>query len=147
MKSWPKLSETAPKATSAKICQFCHREHTSVAVWLECDERDQPGMAVVIACSGCVKKHITPHPRLYKQMDFNQPVPGVMACCTGCAFLRGVLCTSPQLKANGGTGLRVKYAPPRFSFVDGTINGRRAGWTARTFPEPPMCEGRTEQSL
>jgi len=133
---WRKLSEDAAHPKSPDHCQCCGIDH-DLHVWIECDEADRETAVAMMVCDGCVKAHITPHARLYLQMEPNRPFPGAMHVCWPCIHQVGLRCASPLLKANGGAGLPIRAAQPTTSFLCGggcrTINDY--GLT------PPKCDG------
>lgn len=83
-----------------------------LTVWREHDERDKPiaGTGAIVflgagtAHAAC-KKRLDDHPRLYAE-EAGAPghFPGL---CESCTNRRGLACSHPDLKANGGEGLRV----------------------------------------
>lgn len=132
--NWPKLSETATPASSLRICQFCGSDEL-VRVWLECDERDVPTNVGIVCCKACVKKVIKPHKRLYKQMEDNRPLPGMMDDCELCMHRSGTTCKSAALKANGGPGLEVLTCKPDSVFIC-------PGGHVYMYRTIPRCKGR-----
>lgn len=146
MSRWPKLSETLPPAINRDTCQACGRTEAGDA-WIECDDRDQQTEVAVVVCRQCAKTVITPHPRLYVEVQRDAPKPGLMAACTDCVWRKHLQCMSPLLRANGGAGLPVKYPQP----TDVHMNfGGGKGRFMKLYRGAPTCEGRslpTEQLL
>jgi hypothetical protein len=134
----------------------CGREDEFLEPWREHDERDAPiaGAAAVVllgsskdhdACHEVLKRH----PRLYAP-DMGSP-GSFPVLCGPCDHRRGAGCAHPDLKANGGAGLRVVanapfgrmilctresgcLTPPKVAVTcDGQAVARTRGWM--TFPE------------
>jgi len=147
--AWPKLSETLLAARHPTKCQSCGlpctEENHTLQRWRECDEWDKPTAVIVVLCRTCSDRLVEPHPRLYVAIERYAPAPGCMALCIACRFREQLRCTHPDLAANGGQGLRIKFAHPSTMFLDGTRGGRRSGWTARVYSHAPTaCIGRVE---
>lgn len=148
-RQWPKLSETLLGARHPTKCQSCglscSEDDRTLTRWIECDEYDRPTSTIIVLCRTCSDRIIEPHPRLYRDVERFKPVPGCMALCVSCRFREQLRCTHPDLKANGGQGLRIKFAPPSTAFFDGTRGGRRTGWTGVIYDHAPSaCIGRVE---
>jgi hypothetical protein len=143
--SWPRLSETLPGAPSLDACMNCQRtwEECDLSRWQEHDDQDQPEPVIFVLCTPCSRAIIDPHPRLYRQLPRNEPMPGAMLLCEGCPHRDGLGCRHPDLKANGGPGLAIMAPRPTVAFVDGTRGGKRTGWKETWWPGPPTrCKGR-----
>lgn len=122
---WPKLSEELP-VTAPGFCRRCggramkpeindgHQELVSALErWEEHDELDRPLRIVVELCEICAAAIIEAHPRLYRRLAPNTPMPGTMAICVGCTHRDETSnCTSPLLNRNGGPGLNVEAPQP-----------------------------------
>lgn len=154
-RKWPKLSETLTHERKPGVCQSCGIERnrclgdtgaeTWCTLWIECDHHDEPTRVVVSLCSSCSGRLIEPHPRLYRKVPENKPVPGAMPhLCTDCRFRTGLQCESPELKANGGPGLCIVYAEPVRGFIDGRgKDGKRTGGMFEHYRKPAdECKGR-----
>lgn len=146
---WPKLSETMICERHPEKCQSCgarvSEESDTLVRWIECDADDRPTRTIIVLCRDCSKRIIEPHPRLYRDVERFKPVPGCMALCSSCRFREQLRCTHPDLVANGGQGLRIKFPSPSTMFVDGTRGGRRSGWTVQHYKHAPTaCRGRVE---
>jgi hypothetical protein len=143
---WPKLSETLPFTRSPGTCQSCGAMQLGDLVefhrWIECDEWERPTGVVVILCLRCTQDLIPEHPRLYQSIDKWSPHCGTMALCSLCKYRKDLDCTHPDLKKNGGAGLRVDVNnPTRVHLNYGGGRGRFA-WM---FDGPPKaCAGREE---
>lgn len=114
---WPKLSEQLPHPRDLDTCQACGAleallDAETLETWEEHDEADRPAGVVVRLCPPCSAKIVEPHPRLYRQVDRWEPLPGVMELCRSCRHRRGVSCAHPDLLRNGGTGLRIVFPRP-----------------------------------
>lgn len=143
--NWPRLTETLPwKGTNS--CRACGQDtDVRLSLWVEHDHLDRPEPRYLWLCTKCADRIIEPHVRLYAQIDRNSPAPGAMEICLGCRFTNGSRCTNPAAKQNDGPGLEVTTPKPIVAFVDGTRNGRRAGWVERVYDQPPKaCSGRKE---
>lgn len=138
----PGLSVTLTHLKSAVTCQSCGIAGTAgLQRWRECDEWDKPTRSIVVLCDRCTKKLINAHPRLYVQLDLNEPAPGCMPLCVGCIHRDGNDCTHADLKANGGEGLTLTFPHPTVMFI--TCTPRRFGGNHRIYPGPvSACKGR-----
>lgn len=126
-----------------KRCQLCgytsqYDDICEFRMWVECDEQDNPEPNNVIVL--CNKKHsecsrvLDNHPRLYIEVPWGNGGPGnFMLLCGDCKFRDKTTCTNPQLKANGGEGIEVKFHNPlpmvHVSFSNGT-----GGWLGGNSP-------------
>lgn len=142
-KPWPRLTEQLAGPRSPALCQSCG-DCCDLDRWREHDDADRPEARVLVLCLRCSNRLIEPHPRLYGSLDRNQPWPGCMQICVACRHRDGVGCTHPDLKANGGAGLKIMVPNPTSGFIDGTDKaGRRWGHPFRSYPhEPRECAGR-----
>lgn len=141
--NWPRLSETLTSPRALDVCQSCGRRGGHVQRWEEHDANDQPEAIVVVLCEPCGERLIEKHPRLYRGLHVNEPMPGSMALCAGCTHQRALACDHPDLRKNGGPGLALELTPPSVAFVDGIKNGRRTGWREKWWPAPAhSCVGR-----
>lgn len=152
---WPKLSETLDGPRHPRMCQGCGAEHDAVIGsgakalritllrWQECDENDQPTPVIVVLCRSCSDALVEAHPRLYRQVSKYQPLPGTMDLCAACRHRDGLRCAHPDLRANGGIGLEIRFPQPEVAFVDGIKDGRRFGYRQTLYTGPPTsCAGR-----
>lgn len=141
--SWPRLSETLPHRKHPEVCQACGMERPmgdddGPHAWQEHDGADQPEPIVVMLCPACAKRLIDRHPRLYRELARNEPMPGVLLLCLDCRYRDGVRCTHLDLKANGGPGLALRIAPPMTGIMcsRGRSKGHRCApfttWPERT---------------
>lgn len=152
---WPKLSETLPHFRAPDICQSCGGGVTDGKSvdpslrqrvrWIEHDEWERPTTTIVVLCLDCSDRIVPPHPRLYAKIEVNKPHPGTMLpLCVDCTHRDGLQCSHPDSRGNGGRGLEVTYTMPTKAFMDGTRNGRRAGWVQTFYPDPPSkCAGKS----
>lgn len=118
---WPRLTETAPFPVPEGDflrCQLCGTvvdDRVKTSFWQECDTNDkpEPGRVVLVCDSPKCLKIIEEHPRLYietRGLRGSEGGPGWwMLLCDNCDFRKGVSCSHPDLKANGGPGLAVKH--------------------------------------
>jgi hypothetical protein len=140
---WPKLTERLP-AGEWGHCQKCGlggELFTDLRVWQEHDERDRGTPAVVVLCESC-SAIIEPHPRLYRRLELDAPMPGVMHLCEGCEHREGYLCRHADLTINGGPGLEIQYPEP--TRVHRNYGGGRGDW-GWIFNGPAIsCAGRSE---
>lgn len=124
---------------SLMVCNICGKEDDH-GVFRECDENDEPlpgAEHVLIACRDCESSHVDTHPRLY----VGASEPGLWWwLCDPCQWRDGVRCGHPDLKANGGPGLRVSTDGSR-GFVCGD------GWCQPVGPRPVSCVGRKSRRL
>lgn len=112
------------------VCQSCGGSHmpgkgnglmrTSLSRWQEHYHHDQRESKVVVLCSKCAARLIEPHPRLYRELQPNEPWPGCMDLCLDCRLRDGIRCTSPLAKYNGGPGVPITVAKPFTALVDGS---------------------------
>lgn len=110
------LSTTGARAIPAGQpfgCSICGRPTDSPTLWRESDERDQPieGEQALVFIgrdhAACMKR-MEAHPRLYVE---ERGDPGHFPrLCGDCPFRRSLGCSHPDLKANGGGGLKVMLA-------------------------------------
>lgn len=130
------------------VCQSCGATTLEERNrWQECDEEDLPEPIVVVLCTSCSDRLIEKHPRLYHQLERNQPWPGAMPLFVECGFRCALRCSHPDLKANGGPGLRLKAPPKLTGFWDGRggpKGGKRVGGMFTHYTGPvASCAGRT----
>jgi len=125
----PRLTDEALPLDTFHRCQLCGVEHPEdickFRMWVECDEDDQPEDITLITCKPCVESKINPHPRLYIEVPWGRGGPGkFMLVCGDCPWRKSNQCSHPDLKANGGEGLEVRFSPlgfkARVCFTDGT---------------------------
>jgi hypothetical protein len=123
------------------VCQNCGRTALEFP-WQEHDHNDNPEAKFIYLCKECGDMLIEPHPRLYRQITKNEPAPGVMPTCDGCAWRVRTRCTCPKFKFNGGApGVKLQYEPPAVAFVDGPkFHGRV--WL---YHSPVLCPERREK--
>lgn len=156
------LSDHALPLTVFKRCQLCGFEKYDICeftMWWECREDDSiDPEKILVTCRGkeC-EKTINDHERLYKEIPWGRGGPGkFMLLCGNCMNREGTRCTHPNLKANGGSGLRVTYsALPKVMVclhLQGPIPGvdeQAENTGSRCFPLFPdpatKCEGLIER--
>ncbi len=98
-------------------CDVCGNPCEDLRAWRECDERDAPTLVLVFVGEDHVdcRKALDKHPRLYRE---ETGAPGHFpALCGPCVHRRGLGCGHPDLKANGGQGLRVDLTDPMRGIV------------------------------
>ncbi len=140
LKPWPRLS-AAPGLRHPRRCQRCSAEW-DLQWWEECDDYDVPENILVILCLECSEKIIEPHPRLYRLLDENMPLPGAMVICHDCKHRDGLKCKCPRAKFNGGPGMKVVHSVPQRMFMDGTKNGKPWGEVVYHYDSKPSdCDG------
>lgn len=134
---WPRLSEL-PGDRHPGICQACGLTY-DLTYWQEHDSDDQPEQIIVVLCETCAANEIEKHPRLYRQLETNEPFPGAMG-----RFRDGTRCLHPDLKANGGAGLGITHSVPTRYFISYTDKaGRRRGSSHLSYvTAPSKCKGR-----
>lgn len=106
------LSALIPKDAGLRFtCALCGRSSSKLGAWREHDERDRPldgPLAVVFIGDDhpdCMKR-MQEHPRLYAEETGD---PGMFPrLCGDCPHRVGLACDHPDLKKNGGEGLRVE---------------------------------------
>lgn len=133
----PGLSQTLHFFPNPEECQSCGSAG-ELTRWRECDEWDKPTAVVVVLCAKCSKKLIDPHPRLYHQLQENEPFPGSMQICLDCPMRSGVSCTSPLAKSNGGPGMQILA----HGFSGFFCGGPNAGYHTLYERAPSECAGR-----
>jgi hypothetical protein len=116
-------------------------------MWWECREDDSidPEKILVTCRSKACEKVINDHERLYREIPWGRGGPGkFMLLCGNCMNREGTQCTHPNLKANGGNGLKVTYsALPKVMVCFHEYTG--LGCTP-LFPDPAnRCEGLIER--
>lgn len=143
MPEWPRLSETLTHPRSLYTCQACGRSGADEATfsrWMEHDAQDKPEPIVVVLCRPCAAKLIEPHPRLYKQLSPNEPMPGAMPICDGCKHRDWTRCHNPLAQINGGPGLTMKFPKPSSVHVCRSPRSQ-SGWIHH-YPGPVTeCSG------
>lgn len=115
MPNWPKLSETFPEQ-EPDLCNACRAQPIAgegLTYWQECDDNDLPTLVFVVLCQACADQIIEPHPRLYRQKQANDIMPGAMPICGECIHRKGLGCQCPLAKANGGDGIDLKHSGQR----------------------------------
>jgi hypothetical protein len=141
----PRLSEmlTGPKSpTSCQSCglQLLIDDGDQFARWMEHDEQDRPEPIAVVLCKKCSDMLIEPHPRLYREMDEHEPLPGCMPICVNCPYRDGTRCTHPDLIANGGQGLKVTMPKPTTFHVLASPRSK-SGWVTTYHGPVSGCAG------
>jgi hypothetical protein len=136
------LSETLPFDPHPARCQSCGIPGTrDLRRWRECDPEDLPTAVVVVLCGPCEKRLIEPHPRLYIQLQMNEPAPGCMGICCHCINRRGTACGHYRAKANGGPGVELTYPQPTAMHV--CRSPRRLSGIVTIWPgKVTACDGR-----
>jgi hypothetical protein len=147
---WPKLSVTLPERWSQLfplewgMCESCGAEGElftkELVVWQEQSDTDRPTPVAVVLCPKCSKALVPPHPRLYRSVWPNAPLPGVMELCRGCRKRAGYRCTHPDLTTNGGPGLETIYPAPSRAHLN--YGGGRGEWVLLWNGPPTSCAGR-----
>lgn len=122
--SVPPLSVSLPGPRELSMCQACMAT-AGLMKWMECDTTDKPQLVVVILCQRCSGELIEPHPRLYRQLEQWEPMPGAMPLCRDCRHHENLFCRNPQAQINGGPGLQMAYPRPSRVHICG---GPNAGW-------------------
>jgi len=109
------LSDYENAKSDAFVCVVCGSSPRGLlTAYRECNERDLPERGadrVVFLCrSEKCYRVLNAHPRLYNQVTGD---PGHFpALCGTCTFREGRSCTHPDLKANGGEGLKIGLGDP-----------------------------------
>lgn len=142
-----KLSETLTiHPVAPNVCQSCGytADRSELFRWIECDESDQPTAVVVTLCAKCVASVVEDHPRLYRPIHPNEPIPGTLALCVTCRHRSGNRCGHPSAKANGGPGVMLQVGGRKTSEVE-YAGAPREVVTWYTSP-PAACRQREEIS-
>lgn len=138
---FPRLSRDL-RAAEPGVCAQCATAR-NVTIWREHGDGDQPEQIFIPLCRACSDRIIAEHPRLYSEQQKDAPMPGAMPTCVGCSLRAGSNCTSPDLKSNGGPGLKMKFPRPGEAMVDGVDKfGKRFGQRVLFFLGPVTCKGR-----
>lgn len=102
-------------------CNVCGEAAAELRLWRECDEHDQPrpGLEALVFLGrdhpDCHRR-LQAHPRLYIE---ERGEPGHFPrLCGPCAHRQGPACRHPDLRTNGGAGLKVDLSS---GFPRGTI--------------------------
>jgi hypothetical protein len=101
-------------ADPLRQCNVCGTPSREMTVWREHDERDRPiedARRVVYLGkdhSEC-RAYLDDHPRLYSEIMGD---PGSFPICGDCLHRSGFRCGHPDLKVNGGDGLRIELSDP-----------------------------------
>jgi hypothetical protein len=145
----PGLSETLRGPKLPRACQHCGGGYARGAEsllrrWRECDEWDRPTATIVILCRSCSDELIEAHPRLYIELDPNEPCPGAMEICLDCPMRDGIRCTSPLSLANGGPppGMEIRFAKPPVRAHFKCSRPARSGWRTLYSGPPIGCAGK-----
>ncbi len=110
--TWPRLSVELTGPKHPERCQGCSVGPPGLARWREHDQDDRPEFTVVVLCKACSDRLIDEHPRLYGLLQRHEPQAGCMPICVDCAHRKGVSCSSPDAKANGGPGVVLTVPAP-----------------------------------
>jgi len=146
----PRLSESLRPLTWPYRCQRCDvlggdSAYERLTVWQEHDDDDRPECRYVLLCPACADRLIEPHPRLYRRLAFQEPAPGILRICAGCAHQMRVFgsCDSPYLFSRGGPGLpfRGPDSQVHVQRAGPGGRGRRGGWESIWNEEPSQCVG------
>jgi hypothetical protein len=145
-----KLSDDALPLTTFKRCQLCGSEKSDIVeftMWWECDENDEidPEKILVTCRSEACGKTIDDHERLYREISWGRGGPGkFMLLCGNCINREGTRCTHPNLRANGGNGLKVTLSNLPKAIVCFHENSKLG--CVPMFPDPATrCEGLIER--
>jgi hypothetical protein len=140
----PPLSILPLSVDRLDSCNVCGKSATVFRAWRAWDEFDRAPIAgtralVFLAADhpDCLAK-LEAHPRLFKEVA-GQPghFPGI---CGPCVLRKDLACTSPDLKASGGGGLKVE-----FSSMTGVLCfGRGRGGCQTILQHAVACAGRVE---
>ena len=125
----PRLSDLTGN-TDIYHCAGCGFVREHVPRWQEHDHFDKPEMRVVCLCKRCAKRMVGPHPRLYRELELFEPMPGAMQVCIGCRWLERVACKCPLAKHNGGAGMVIMVPD---SGVRGFVCSRGKGGGCHSF--------------
>lgn len=140
---WPRLFEQLTGERRPDRCQSCSAQWVELTRWQEHDENDKPEPIVVVLCLDCSERLVGKHARLYRELGRNEPFPGAMQLCVNCKRRDGVRCAHPDLKANGGAGLKITGPVAQTMHLDYSTGRGRRGTTIRSWPsEPDECAGR-----
>lgn len=141
------LSTIPLSADRMACCNVCGRATDALTLWRAHDEHDRPidgDRALVFLGAGgdhdACRKKLEDHPRLFDQGAGH---PGCLpALCGPCGYREGLACTHPDLKANGGAGLKIEV-----SGLSGVVCFGRGRGGCRTILQPAVsCAGRAVKS-
>ena len=141
---WPKLSDSLTGEVHPQKCQCCGVSDDDLLLrHVVCDEYGQRTRVVVVLCEPCTDRLVPWHTRLHHELGHNEPWTGCMKICSDCKVRVGSVCTHPDLKLNGGAGLKITIAKPEVVYYDGEFDGRHVGWEDRRYSFAPKdCVGR-----
>ena len=125
-------------------CNICGHESAELGAWREHNELDMKliGAESLVFIGrdhpDCLRQ-MEAHPRLYaEEMGWPGHLPRL---CGPCAFRKGLVCMHPDLRANGGAGLKISMQDPLGAagvmFACGR-GGRRLNYVKHAV----TCEGR-----
>lgn len=115
---WPRLTDAGGVPKDFLTCQLCgtvvdNADVCAMRLWRECDEDDkpEPGKLLVTCRSAACDKIVTDHLRLY--IEIGQGRPGTfLLLCGECVHRTPTGCDHRDVRANGGSGLRVGVSGP-----------------------------------
>lgn len=141
---WPRLSETLTGPRLPDACQSCGlSDGVTLSAWQEHDDEDRREMILVMLCRLCAKRLIDKHPRLYRQLEPNEPWPGAIPLCLDCRHRTDLRCGHPEARANGGPGIELRMPRPTITHV--SRSPRRLSGYVTIYPGPVRsCSGREE---
>lgn len=98
-----------------KVCAFCGRSGGDICdyrMWQKTDAKDKPVDDYMIVCrDDACRRKIDDDPMLFIEVPWGAGGPGrFMLLCGDCPSRSGFVCKHPALKANGGSGLEVKFS-------------------------------------
>ncbi len=139
----PLSRNLCPDEDPLGLCNVCLEPARQFTAWRECGEYDGPipGDAALVfvgvehdACG----KALAGHPRLYVHEGLGRP-GRVPLLCGPCGKRKGLGCTDPRVKDNGGAGL-----PVELSGANGVACGPGG---CRVMPRTAVrCEGFVERA-
>jgi hypothetical protein len=123
------LSQVSP-LNSFKNCQICGYVSSDICdfyIWHEYDENNGKSDNILVACKNkkCLRV-IEDHELIYEKVPWGQGGPGkFMLVCGECKLRDNTACTHPDLKENGGEGLKIylsnsSIGNARVCFTNGT---------------------------
>ena len=100
------------------VCEFCNQVGTDICefrMWQKTDSQDQPIDSYIIVCQqASCRKRIDDDSMLFLEVSWGVGDGGgpgrFMLLCGNCQHRENYICKHPDLKANGGLGLEIKFA-------------------------------------
>lgn len=134
-------------------CQICGHESQNICefrMWQECDDADgpEPGNVLIVCDKKPCKRVLDDHERLYIEVPWSAGGPGMfMIICGSCKFREGTACKHPDLKANGGEGLEVKFGQGLANAIVCCYDEKTGAHSCFTPSRPAVdCAGKSKET-